>query len=175
MTPPATPAPAEGAAALPPRRSEWVTTVDTVFPHHANPLGTIFGGRVLELLDVNAAVACQRFARKIVVTASTEPIDFRSSVHVGEILEVKSRVAWTGRTSMIVRCEVVGENPLTGDRRLCTMGHMNFVALDDDGRPTAVPPVLVETAEEREHFAVAAAVRAAILRRREGVPSGSAR
>jgi acyl-CoA hydrolase len=152
-----------------PRASEWVTTVDTVFPHHANPLGTIFGGRVLELLDVNAAIACQRFARSVVVTASTEPIDFRNPVWVGEILELKSRVAWTGRTSMIVRCEVFGENALTGERRLCTMGHMNFVALDDDGRPRPVPRLRVESEEERRHWATGEAVREAILlRRREG-------
>jgi acyl-CoA hydrolase len=152
-----------------PRRSDWVVTVDTVFPHHANPLGTIFGGRVLELLDVNAAIACQRFARSIVVTASTEPIDFRNPVWVGEILELRSRVAWTGRTSMIVRCEVVGENALTGDRRLCTMGHMNFVALDESGRPHAVPRLVVESDEEREHWATGAAVREAILLRRRPV------
>jgi acyl-CoA hydrolase len=158
--------PDHDADAAAPRRSAWVTTVDTVFPHHANPLGTIFGGRVLVLLDVNAAIACQRFARSIVVTASTEPIDFRNPVWVGEILELKSRVAWTGRTSMIVRCEVYGENALTGERRLCTMGHMSFVALDDEGRPRAVPRLAVETEEEREHWATGEAVREAILRRR---------
>ncbi|CAN5782207.1 acyl-CoA thioesterase [soil metagenome] len=152
------------------RRSDWVTTVDTVFPHHANSLGTIFGGRVLELLDVNAAIACQRFARAIVVTASTEPIDFRNPVWVGEILELKSRVAWTGRTSMIVRCEVYGENALTGERRLCTMGHMNFVALGDDGRPCPVPELLVATAEEHAHWATGARVREAILTRRATEP-----
>jgi len=149
-----------------PRRSPWVTSVDTVFPHHANPLGTIFGGRVLELLDVNSAIACFRFARTQVVTASTEPVDFRNPVYVGEILEVRSRVAWTGRTSMIVRCEVTGENPYTGERRLCTMGHLNFVALDADGRPTPVPPLLVESDEERAHWDEGERVRAAILRRR---------
>ena len=150
-----------------PRRSPWVTSVDTVFPQHANPLGSIFGGRVLELLDVNSAIACFRFARTQVVTASTEPVDFRNPVYVGEILEVRSRVAWTGRTSMIVRCEVTGENPYMGERRLCTMGHLNFVALDADGRPTPVPPLLVESADEHAHWAEGERVRAAILRRRQ--------
>src|SRR5690606_25279002 len=59
------------------RASEWVVTVDTVFPNQANPLGTLFGGRVIELMDVNASIACARFCRAPVVTASTEPIDFR--------------------------------------------------------------------------------------------------
>ena len=146
--------------------SEWVVTVDTVFPHNTNPLGTLFGGRVLELMDINASIACTRFCRKIAVTASTEPIDFRNPIYVGEIIELKSRVAWTGRTSMIVRCEVHGENPLSGERRLCTVGHMNFVAVGENGRPTPVPKLRVETELEHRHWQTAQRVRDDIDRRR---------
>jgi len=149
------------------RVSEWVVTVDTVFPNQTNPLGTLFGGHVLERMDINAAVACTRFCRSPVVTASTEPIDFRNPIYVGEIVEVKSRVAWTGTTSMIVRCEVHGENPLTGERRICTIGHMNFVAIGEDGRPTAVPRLRVATDDERRHWATGQRVRDDILRRRD--------
>jgi len=149
------------------RVSDWVITVDTVFPNQTNPLGSLFGGRVLQLMDVNAAVACARFSRQVVVTASTEPIDFRNPIHVGEIIEVKSRVAWTGTTSMIVRCEVHGENPLTGERRLCTVGHMNFVAIDGEGRPTKVPRLRVETEAERSHWETGQRVRDDIDRRRQ--------
>ncbi|MEX2535967.1 MAG: acyl-CoA thioesterase [Trueperaceae bacterium] len=149
-----------------PRVSEWVVTTDTVFPHHTNPLGTLFGGRVLELMDINAAIACMRFCRQMAVTASTEPIDFRNPIYVGEIIELKSRIAWSGRTSMIVRCEVHGENPLTGERRLCTVGHMNFVAVGKDSRPTPVPALRVETELERHHWETAQRVRDDIDRRR---------
>ena len=147
--------------------SDWVATTDIVFPNHANPLGTLFGGRVLELMDINASIASQRFCRQRVVTASTEPIDFRNPIYVGEIIELKSRVAWVGKTSMIVRCEVVGENPLSGERRLCTIGHLNFVAIGEDARPLRVPRLRVETALEREHWQVAQRVRDALLLRRE--------
>lgn len=150
-----------------PRVSDWVITVDTIFPNQTNPVGSVFGGRLLQLMDVNAAVACARFCRKVVVTASTEPIDFRAPIHVGEIVEVKSRVAWTGRTSMIVRCEVHGENPLTGERRLCTIGHLNFVALAEDGKPTPVPRLRVETELEKRHWATGQKVREDIDRRRQ--------
>ena len=146
--------------------SEWLVAVDTVFPNHANPLGTLFGGRVLELMDINAAIACYRFCRQLVVTASTEPIDFRNPIYVGEIIELKSRVAWVGHSSMIVRCEVQGENPLSGERRLCTIGHLNFVALGEDGSPSEVPRLRVETALERRHWEIAQAVREAMLLRR---------
>lgn len=148
------------------RVSNWVITVDSVFPHHANPLGTLFGGRVLEIMDVNASIACSRFCRRVSVTASTEPIDFRNPIYVGEIVELKSRVAWVGRSSMIVRCEVFGENAATGERRLCTIGHLNFVALGDDNKPTPVPRLRVETPLEKQHWQVAAKVREAILLRR---------
>jgi len=149
------------------RASDWVTTVDAVFPHHANPVGTLFGGRALELMDVNASIACNRFCRRIAVTASTEPVDFRNPVRVGDILEVRSRVAWVGSTSMIVRCEVHSENPTSGERLLTTVGHLNFVAIDDEGRPARVPRLRVRTEMERRHFEVGRRVREAILKRRE--------
>jgi acyl-CoA hydrolase len=66
---------------------------------------------------------------------------------------------------MIVRCEVFGENPLSGERRLCTVGHLNFVAIGEGGKPTAVPRLRVETALERQHWEDAARVRQAILLR----------
>ena len=147
--------------------SDWVVSVRTAFPNMANPLGTLFGGEVLALMDVGAAIAAQRFCRKVVVTASTEPIDFRNPIHVGEIVELKSRVAWTGRTSMIMRCEVHGENPLTGERRLCTIGHLNFVAIGADGRPAEVPQLRVETEMEKRHWQTGERVRQDIERRRQ--------
>ena len=151
------------------RVSEWITTFDTVFPNQVNPLGTLFGGRVLELMDINAAIACWRFCRLPSVTASTEPIDFRAPIYVGEIIELRSRVAFVGRTSMIVRCEVHGENPSSGERRLCTIGHLNFVALGEDKKPTAVPPLRVETVLERRHHASARQVKEGIAARRRHV------
>ncbi|MEX2500957.1 MAG: acyl-CoA thioesterase [Trueperaceae bacterium] len=146
--------------------SDWVTTVDAVFPHHANPVGTLFGGRAMELMDVNASIACNRFCRRIAVTASSEPVDFRNPVRVGDILEVRSRVAWVGTTSMIVRCEVRSENPVSGERRLTTVGHMNFVAVDEDGAPVRVPRLAVRDEEEERHWRIGRNVREAILRRR---------
>jgi len=156
------------------RVSDWVVTVDTVFPNQVNPLGTLFGGVVLQWMDINAAVACSRFCRQASVTASTEPVDFRNPIQVGEIVEVKSRVAWAGTTSMIVRCEVHGENPLTGERRLCTIGHLNFVAIGEDGRPVAVPKLRVETEEEKRHYLTGERVRQDILRRRQRKDRGPA-
>jgi acyl-CoA hydrolase len=133
--------------------------MDLVFSTYVNPMGTMFGGRVLELMDINAGISCFRFARSLAITASTEPIDFRNPIFEGDIIEVKSRVAWAGRTSMIVRSEVHAESPKTGERRLCTIGHFNFVAVDDDNRPVPVPALRVETPLEQEHWAEGVRVR----------------
>ncbi len=156
-----------------PRVSDWVVTVDSIFPQHTNPLGTLFGGRIIELMDINASIACWRFCRTPAVTASIEPVDFRNPVFVGEIIEIKSRIAWTGKTSMIIRSEVHGENPRTGERRLCTIGHLNFVALGEDNRPKSVPRLRVETETEKLHFEVASRVREAILKRRQRLDGDS--
>ena len=146
--------------------SEWVSTVDLVFPNQVNPLGTLFGGRVLELMDINSSIACWRFCKLPSVTASTEPVDFRSPVYVGNIIEVKSRVAFAGRTSMIVRTEVYSENPSDDERKLCTIGHMSFVAIGEDKKPRHVPNLRVETDAERRHFDIAKEVKEGIAKRR---------
>ncbi len=148
------------------QKSEWVISTDRVFPNDANPLGTMFGGKVLAMMDVTTAISATRFCRQIVVTASTEPVDFRNPIYVGEIIELKSRVAWVGNSSMIVRCEVHGENSLTGERRLCTIGHYNFVALTKNGKPTRVPRLLIEDRLEQRHWDIAKKVREAIIYRR---------
>lgn len=138
-----------------------------VFPQDANPLGTMFGGRVMQIMDVNSAIAAFRFCRMAAVTASSEPIDFRTPISVGDVIEVRSRVAWAGRSSMIIRSEVFSENPLTGDRRLCTIGHMNFVAIGAEGRPAPVPELVLRDADEERHWQEGERVREHILRRRE--------
>lgn len=147
--------------------SNWVSSVSTVFPNDANPLGTLFGGKVLAMMDINSSISCRRFCRSSVVTASTEAVDFHAPIHVGEIIEVRSRVAYAGRSSMTVRCEVYGENPFTCERRLCTIGHLNFVAVDRLEHPIAVPELRVETSEEQAQYQEAKSLRLAAQQRRE--------
>lgn len=142
-----------------------------VFPQDANPLGTMFGGRVMQIMDVNSAIAAFRFCRMAAVTASSEPIDFRTPISVGDVIEVRSRVAWSGRSSMIIRSEVYSENPLSGDRRLCTIGHMNFVAIGTDGRPAPVPELTRRGQAEERHWQEGGRVREHILMRREQADS----
>lgn len=109
-----------------------------VFPNQANHYGTLFGGDALRLMDMVAFVAASRHARRPVVTASSERIDFRVPVRQGQLGEVVGRVSKTGRTSMTVEVELWAEDLLTGARELCTKGSFVLVAVDENGRPIPI-------------------------------------
>ena len=112
--------------------------VEMVFPNQANHYGTLFGGDALRLMDMAAFVAASRHARKPVVTASSERIDFHVPVRQGQLAEVVGRVSRAGRTSMTVEVELWAEALLTGTRELCTKGSFVLVAVDEDGRPVPI-------------------------------------
>ena len=116
--------------------------VEMVFPNQTNHYGTLFGGDALRLMDTVAFVAASRHARRPVVTASSERVDFNVPVRQGQLAEVVGRVSKTGRTSMTVDVELWAEDLLTGERHLCTKGSFVLVAIDENGRPVAIatPP-----------------------------------
>lgn len=116
--------------------------VDLVFPNQTNHLGTLFGGHALAMMDKAASIAAHRYCRTAVVTASIERTDFLVPVYEGELAEVTAQVVKTGRTSMVVQVELMAENMLNGERRLCTRGTFNMVALDANLKPTAVPALV---------------------------------
>lgn len=112
-----------------------------VFPDHTNHLGTLFGGQALAWMDMAAFIAASRYARSTVVTARSEQVDFNQPIHKGDLVEVVARIAKVGRSSMNVEVEVITENLLNGDRKLCTRGRFVMIALDPLGQPTPVPPL----------------------------------
>ena len=112
--------------------------VEMVFPNQANHYGTLFGGDALRLMDMAAFVAASRHARKPVVTASSERIDFHVPVRQGQLAEVIGGVSRAGRTSMTVEVELWAEDLLTGTRELCTKGSFVLVAVDEHGRPVPI-------------------------------------
>jgi len=124
---------------------EITRLVDLVFPNQTNHLGTLFGGHALAMMDMAASIAAHRYARNTVVTASIERTDFLTPVYEGELVEVTGQVIRTGRTSLVVQVELVAENLLSGERRLCTRGVFNMVALDKSGKPTPVPPLFAKS------------------------------
>lgn len=127
-------------------------TSQLMMPQHANALGHVFGGVIMSLMDTCAAVSAMRHARAACVTASVDRIDFREPVHVGDLVIMRSTVNYVGRTSMEVGVRVETENLLDGVRRHTNSCYMTFVAVDRNGRPVEVPPLLPETDVEKRRY-----------------------
>lgn len=117
-----------------------VTMVEVVFPGQTNHHGTLFGGIALAMMDKAAFVAATRRARMALVTVASDRVEFHAPARAGDILETTAEVVHVGRTSMNVSVSVVAEQLLSGDRREVTTGTFTFVAVDEAGRPTPIPP-----------------------------------
>jgi acyl-CoA hydrolase len=112
--------------------------VELVFPDQANHYGTLFGGAALSLMGKAAFVAATRRARRAVVMANSDKVQFHEPVRVGELVELTARVERVGRSSMTVVVEVIAETLVTGLRRTAMRGCFEMVAVDKHGRPTPV-------------------------------------
>jgi acyl-CoA hydrolase len=120
-----------------------------VMPGEANNLGTAFGGMIMEWTDVAGAMAAMRHARVPVVTVSIDSLTFLAPIRIGHMALLTAQVNAVFSTSMEVGVEVSSEDPMTGERRKCCDAYLTFVALGPDRRPVKVPPLIVETDEER--------------------------
>jgi acyl-CoA hydrolase len=125
---------------------------ELALPNDANGLGNVLGGKVMHLVDLAGAMAAMRHARKPVVTASVDSLHFLHPVHIGELIILNSSVNRVFRTSMEVGVKVVTENLMTGERLHTCSAHLTFVALDENGKATAIAPVIPETEEEKRRF-----------------------
>ena len=147
--------------------SESLTEMtEIVLPSDGNALGTAFGGKVMQWIDVCAAVAAMRHCRKVVVTASMDELHFHAPIRVGEVVHLKGRVNAAFKRSLEIGVEVYSEQPITGERHHTCSALLTFAALDGEGRPTTVPPLLLRIEEERDAQAAAAARREQRLQNR---------
>ncbi len=128
---------------------------EIVLPEDSNPRGSIFGGRVLALVDKCAAIAAMRHSRSEVLTVSLDSVEFHNTVRVGEILVLEGRVNAAFRTSMEIEVEVRSEDPRSGARRLTTRAFVTMVAVDSEGRPTSIPALAAATDDEQARGALA--------------------
>ncbi len=141
-------------------------------PQHANNLGHVFGGVILSMMDRTAAVAAIRHARCTCVTVSVDRVDFREPIHLGDLVIMHASVNYAGRTSMEVGVRVEAENLLDGARRHTNSCYVTFVAVDVNGRPVEVPPVIPETADEKRRYLAAQERRRRRLEEREAERAG---
>ncbi|MDA8346017.1 MAG: acyl-CoA thioesterase [Thermaerobacter sp.] len=144
-----------------------VEMTEIVMPNDANPLGTIFGGRVMQLMDIAASIAGFRHARCNVVTLSVDSLEFSRPIRVGDAVMLHAWLNWTGRTSMEVQVEVYSEDLITGERARTSTAYFTFVAVDPQGQPRQVPPLLPLTVDEERRYQQAAQRRAERLQRKE--------
>ncbi|MBN2574476.1 MAG: acyl-CoA thioesterase [Deltaproteobacteria bacterium] len=146
-----------------------VETAHVILPGHTNPMGTLFGGVLVQWIDGVAAIAATRHARGVVVTASMDRLHFLRPVHAEDFVIIRAEVTYSARTSMEVEVWVEAENRWTGERAATTHALLTFVALDEQGKPRPVPRLATETAFERERFAQAARRHRARLRERQAL------
>ena len=140
--------------------------VQVVLPNDANPLGFILGGTVMHLIDIAGAIAGHRHTRSLLVTAAVDDLQFLHPIKVGDLIILKSRVTCTFQTSLEVQVEVFSEETLTGKRQLTSRAFLTFVAVSKNGERIPVPPLIVETEDERRVCAEAHARRAQRLEKR---------
>ena len=133
-------------------KESTVQMTEMVLPSDTNALGTIFGGKIMSWIDIAAAIAATRHARRIVVTASIDALHFLSPVKVGHVVNIRAMVNSAFKTSMEVGVRVDSENPITGEKTHTATAYTTFVALDDHGRPALVPPVIPETSDEKRRY-----------------------
>jgi acyl-CoA hydrolase len=136
-----------------------------VMPMHTNGVaGVMFGGIMMQWIDVCAGVAAMRHAHGAVLTASIDRLDFLSPVRVGEIVVLQAMVNYVARTSMEVGCRVETEDMRTQIRRYVTKAYLTFVAVDDGGRPRQLPALTLDTPDDVRRHAQADARRHERLR-----------
>ncbi|NDV25838.1 acyl-CoA thioesterase [Desulfovibrio sp. JC010] len=116
-----------------------------VLPQDTNPAGNLHGGVLLKQLDLVAATCAMRHARKPVVTASIDRMNFLRPAYVGELINLYANVNMVGRTSMEIGVRVEAENLLTGETRHTNSAYLTFVAMGENGKPSPVPSLILET------------------------------
>jgi len=130
-------------------RDSSVVMAQMMNPQDANPAGNVHGGVVVKIIDEAAGVVAARHARSNVVTASIDRMDFHNPVFVGDVLFFAASLNLVGRTSMEIGVRVEAENLITGVVRHAASAYLTYVALDAQGKPHEIPPLILESDEEK--------------------------
>ena len=130
-------------------RASRIQLAQMMQPEHANSHGNVHGGWVMKLVDEAGALASTRHAAHRTVTVAIDQMVFQHPIHIGDLVFFNAEVTYAGHTAMEVEVDVIAENPIT-----CMQTHTNaaflvYVAIDDNDRPTQIPPLLAETPEEQ--------------------------
>lgn len=129
-------------------------------PPDANMWGNVHGGAIMRLVDEAGGAVAIRHARCRCVTVEMDSMTFKQPVYIGDLLTITACLTYVGRTSMEVEARIEAENMLTGEMRRVGTSYLVYVAIDDEGRPTTVPAVILRTDDERTRWRAAEERRA---------------
>ncbi|MDF1499494.1 MAG: acyl-CoA thioesterase [Anaerolineales bacterium] len=141
-------------------------------PEHANLRGDVHGGWIMKLADEAGALAAMRHSQNRVVTVAIDQMMFHEPIRIGDLITLEAIVTYAGRTSMETRVQVIAENPISGERTHTNTAYLVYVALDEDGTPTAVPGLVAESDLEKRRMQEAAERQAYRLAQRELAAKG---
>jgi acyl-CoA hydrolase len=142
-----------------PSQSITINT-EVVLPNDTNHVGNLFGGKLMQWVDITAAIAAQRHSGRVVVTASINHVSFDKPIVQNSIVTLEAKISRAFSTSMEVFVDVFVENTVTGEKTKCNEAVLTFVAIDQNGSPLPVPAIVPETEIEKKRFDTA-------LRRRQ--------
>ncbi|MBX3184497.1 MAG: acyl-CoA thioesterase [Polyangiaceae bacterium] len=135
-----------------PPRASRVSVSQLMLPEHANAWGKVHGGLIMKLVDECGGIAAMRHAQRPCVTVAIDSMTFQSAVEVGQVLCCDALITYVGRTAIEITVEVHAEDPIAGCVTHTNTAQVVYVAIDDAGRPTRVPDLLLETDEDRARW-----------------------
>jgi len=129
-----------------------IDTAAVVLPEHITQLGIVHGGDLMKMMDNAAGIVAHRHCRHNTATVSVGKIVFKEQIQIGDVILCYGELVYTGRTSMVVLVKLRKENLDTGEIKHVVHGYWVMVALDDNGIPTPVPQLIIESPEQQELF-----------------------
>ena len=138
--------------------------IQILMPEHINGYQRLFGGKLVEWIDIVAAVAARRHSHRNVTTVSIDNLQFQAPAYVNSTIVLIGQLTYVGRTSMEVRVDTFVET-LDGEKNLINRAYLVMVALDENEKPVPVPPLLCDTEEEKTEWE-AGKKRSALRKRR---------
>jgi acyl-CoA hydrolase len=135
-----------------PMRLSRIQLAQMMEPEHANSQGNVHGGWIMKLVDEAGALASIRHAANRTVTVAIDQMVFRQPIHIGDLVLLNAEVTYAGHTSMEVEVDVIAENPITGMQTHTNTAYLVYVAIDENEKPTPVPPLVAETPEEQSRI-----------------------
>jgi acyl-CoA hydrolase len=138
-----------------PCSDSYAEMTELVMPNDTNMIFNLMGGKLMQWMDVVAAISAQRHSNRLVVTASVDNVSFKEPIKLGNVVTLKSRVTRAFTTSMEIHIQVWGEDVPAGRKFKSNEAYFTFVALDENGKPTLVPDAIPETEGEKMLFETA--------------------